>query len=96
MNEQIRHVTTRFGVHVPALLILCECDDPECLERLEVPTRVYDEIRGDEGRFVVIAGHDEDVSERVLASDGYAVVRRAAPVLRLAPSITAHEPLPAA
>ena len=94
MNEQIRHVTTQFGIHLPALLILCECDDPECLERLEVPTRVYDEIRGDEGRFVVIAGHDG--AERVLASDGYAVVRSGAPVLRLAPSITAHEPLPAA
>jgi hypothetical protein len=98
VNAQIRRVAGQFGMQDVDLLVLCECEQPECLERVEVPVAVYDQIQGDGDRFVVRAGHEDAADERVIASDGYSVVRPRGPELRLAPSdpIFAPRPLPAA
>ena len=55
--------------------MLCECEHADCLQRLEVSAQVYEETRRDRDRFLVIAGHVDDDVERVVANDGYAVVR---------------------
>jgi hypothetical protein len=76
VNDQIRNLNARFGVQDSTLLLLCECERPECLERIEVPTLLYDELREDRERFVVLSGHEDSDVERITASpDGYSIVR---------------------
>lgn len=79
------------------LLVLCECERTECLERVEMPLAVYDEVRRANDRFVVLAGHEDAHDERVVASDGYSVVRPRGPDLQLSPHqpLAAPKPLPA-
>jgi hypothetical protein len=40
-----------------------------------VPADLYSEVRHDGERFLVVEGHEDDDVDRVVASDGYAVVR---------------------
>lgn len=78
VNEQIRNVTAGFAVQDSTLLLLCECERPDCLQRVEVPAAVYDELRNDSERFVVVSGHEGAGMERISAGpDGYAIVRAA-------------------
>jgi hypothetical protein len=105
VNEQIARVNAGFGVFDSHYSLLCECERSDCVERLDVPVPVWQELRRSEDRYVVADGH-EDGAERVLASDaGYAVIRASGPELHLvdpgpAPSessaITTPKPLPAA
>jgi hypothetical protein len=75
VNEQIRHSNGSPPGDPASYILLCECERAECLQRLEVPADLYAEVRNDGGRFLVVAGHEDDDVERVVASDGYAVVR---------------------
>lgn len=54
---------------------MCECENADCLGRLEVAASVYEELRDDRERFLVIAGHEDDDVERLAAADGYMIVR---------------------
>lgn len=56
-------------------IVLCECEHADCLQRVEVSAEVYEETRRDRDRFLVLAGHVDDDVERVVATDGYSVVR---------------------
>jgi hypothetical protein len=47
--------------------VLCECGDADCLERVEVPLAIYEEVRQDEDYFLVTPGHEN--GELVLAAD---------------------------
>lgn len=55
--------------------MVCECERAECFDRLEVPAHLYDQVRSDTDRFLVIAGHEDSDAERVVAGDEYSVVR---------------------
>ena len=64
---------------------LCECGDPKCTHRLEVPLEMYDNVRDHPTRFVVRRGHVEPAVEVVVQRrPGYAVVEK---VDRIAASI---------
>ena len=93
MNECICQVNARFGVKTDVYSVLCECDDTECVLRFDVPAGVYDSVRANADRYLVIAGHERPGSERVIVSaDGYSVVAPAPePAFSLGPA-----PLPAA
>jgi hypothetical protein len=56
-------------------LMLCECERSDCLNRLTVPAVVYEEVRRDRNRFLVIAGHEDPGVERLVAGDEYCIVR---------------------
>jgi hypothetical protein len=75
VNEQIRHTNGSLPGDPASYILLCECERADCLQRLEVPADVYAAMRTDWDRFVVLAGHEDDDVERVVASDGYSVVR---------------------
>ena len=77
VNAAIVELEDRFGRngHVS---VLCECGAIGCLERLEVPTNVFDEIRITTKRFLVAPGHvgpggddlvDETPAYRVVETD---------------------------
>jgi hypothetical protein len=71
VNENIAELGERFGLHEETLQLICECGDPACAERIEVPADQYERLHA-EGRRIVAPGHARSgASERHAA---YAVV----------------------
>jgi hypothetical protein len=68
VNAAIVELEERFGRN-GHLSVLCECGTAGCLERLEIPTALYEEVRGDVGRFIVARGHSPDGDDRDSADD---------------------------
>ena len=78
VNERIEELNDSFGP-AEALLILCECGDASCLERLEVSTARYEAVRADPRRFFAAPGHEEPDVERVVEEhEGYNVLEKRA------------------
>jgi hypothetical protein len=56
---------------------MCECADPSCAERLEVPLDEYEQVRKDATTFVLDPDHVRPDIERIVQRRrGYAVVRK--------------------
>jgi hypothetical protein len=56
---------------------ICECGDPGCTERIEVPISEYEQVRQDPARFVVEPGHVKEGIEQVVSRRrGYAVIEK--------------------
>jgi hypothetical protein len=59
------------------LVFVCECADPDCNDRLEVPLVDYEATREDGAQFLVAEGHEVPKYERVLWYRGdYSIVRK--------------------
>jgi hypothetical protein len=76
VNEQVRTLSASQPSAPEALLIICECSDETCTERVSLPVAVYESVRADSRRFVVVPGHDNDFEHVVDRSDGYAIVEK--------------------
>ncbi|HEY3106254.1 MAG TPA: hypothetical protein VGJ49_05610 [Gaiellaceae bacterium] len=75
VNEQIAEAADRFDVE--SARFYCECHDPACGERVDVPLDEYEKVRTKSTRFVHAPGHVERKFERVVARKrGYAVVEK--------------------
>jgi hypothetical protein len=70
VNERIRDVNIRFQVVTGTYHLLCECPGSACVQRLEVPISIYEELRTYEDRFLVGTGHEQPEQERVVAQNG--------------------------
>jgi hypothetical protein len=58
-------------------LFLCECGNPACSEGLELTADALHHLHAENGRFVVLPGHEIPDLETVIdRHDGYLVVRR--------------------
>jgi hypothetical protein len=79
INERIRELAARFGQEPgDPLAFLCECSDETCVERVQLTTEQYDDVRGIPARFVVRPGHEATpLVERVIyRSDAFVIVRK--------------------
>jgi hypothetical protein len=47
---------------------LCECDRPDCYERVKASREEYESVRADATHFIVLAGHEDRRVERVIFS----------------------------
>jgi hypothetical protein len=75
VNERIRGINAEFDVLGESYEVLCECGLDGCVERVEVPARVFEEVRTDGARFLVTRGHEQPEHEHVLSHNGkYAIV----------------------
>jgi hypothetical protein len=75
VNERIAEASERFDSEEAEFM--CECADPGCAERLEVPLEEYEQVREDGTTFLLDPGHIEpDVEKVVEEREGYAVVRK--------------------
>jgi hypothetical protein len=92
VNEGIAEASERFESREAEFL--CECGDPGCTHRIEVPLDVYESVREHPARFLVRRGHQEpEVEEVVKQRRRYAIVEKvdrvaAAVVRRLNPRAT--------
>lgn len=84
VNAAILELEERFGRngHAP---VLCECGAEGCLQRLHVPTDVYEAIRAEAQRFVIAPGHERAGGERVTAEEADYLVVAANAADELAP-----------
>lgn len=69
VNEQIAKLTDSL-VTTSHRLFVCECDDPNCAESLEITEAEYADVRADGTRFVVLPGHQHPEVERVVGGNG--------------------------
>jgi hypothetical protein len=75
VNERIAETAEQSGAETP--VFVCECADPDCQHRLEVPLDEYEDVRDDATRFIVAEGHEEPGYERVVRRRrGYAIVQK--------------------
>ena len=57
--------------------VFCECGRVRCASRLQIEIGAYDGLRELPRRFVVLAGHEDDRAEQMIARrNGYVVVER--------------------
>ena len=64
VNERIAASSERAGA--ASTDIVCECPDPTCAERMDVPLDEYGDVRERPTRFRVRPGHEDDSVARVV------------------------------
>lgn len=77
VNEQVRSLADR-QQSAPAeeLLIICECSDDRCTERVALPLAAYEAVRANPRRFVVVTGHENDFERVVERFGSYSIVEK--------------------
>jgi hypothetical protein len=76
VNERIEGVSTMLD-RDDEMQFLCECDDPECLEKVSATRGEYEAIRAVATHFVVLPGHvDPDIEHVVQDSGRFFVVEK--------------------
>jgi hypothetical protein len=78
VNEEVEELQRGMAaVSDDRMHIVCECGNINCVERLVVPIRKYEEIRSDSALFFIVPGHEKpDVEDVVEDVGAYAVVRK--------------------
>jgi hypothetical protein len=77
VNERINDLAENFGLEDQPLDLVCECGDPECVERISMSRAEYEELRSEPTHFAVHASHVQpDVEDVVARRNGYLVVRK--------------------
>ena len=72
LNEEIRSIAAD-----EELVVVCECVNDDCVERLVVPVELYEAVRRFPTRFLVKEGHVAgDVEGEVESRDGVVVVEK--------------------
>jgi hypothetical protein len=75
VNDGIKEAADRFDS--TSAEFVCECGDPNCTDRIEVPLEEYDEVRDEPTRFVVGPGHVMGPIEKVVERRRrYAVIEK--------------------
>lgn len=77
VNEQVRSLAGR-PESTPAeeLMIICECSDDRCTDRVSLTLAAYEAVRANPRRFLVVPGHDNDFERIVQRADGYSIVEK--------------------
>jgi hypothetical protein len=64
VNERIATAADQFGGEEAEFV--CECADPKCVERVEVPLEVYEGVRAEPTTFILANGHEDEAIETVV------------------------------
>jgi hypothetical protein len=80
VNERVEELHDRLESQ-DAIDFVCECADDACTERIVVPPHLYERVRSDPRRFLVVPGHERPELEHVVGEDqGFLVVEKDTPV----------------
>jgi hypothetical protein len=64
VNERIAENARRFDAG--STEFICECDDPQCTERIEATLEEYEDVRANGARFLIAPGHRDSTIELVV------------------------------
>jgi hypothetical protein len=83
VNERIRAVNAAFAAFTDNFEVFCECGARNCLERVDVPAKVYEDVLSGP-RSLVKAGHESPGHGVVVAGSGgsYVVIEADASLRR--------------
>jgi hypothetical protein len=74
LNEKLEHQTDGSD---DTLIVVCECSDEDCAQRLELTRREYEAARSEPVLFVVFHGHvDPEIEEVISRTERYELVRK--------------------
>jgi hypothetical protein len=77
VNERIEALAETFEIQTQPLDLICECGDPDCVERISMTPKAYEEIRSDAHLFAVYPGHEADDVEKIVSKrKGYDIVAK--------------------
>ena len=77
VNERIETFSTNLPADDPTMELLCECDDSDCHEPVNITRAEYESVRADPTQFVVLPGHENgDVERVVVTNERYLVVEK--------------------
>jgi hypothetical protein len=77
VNERIKDLAENFGLDDQPLDLVCECGDPNCVERISLSRSEYESLRADPTLFAVHVGHVQpEVEDLVDQRAAYDVVRK--------------------
>lgn len=77
VNEQAQRLGDQWRPAGEPTQFVCECADTACLERIAVPTEIYEQVRANPRRFLVRPGHQHpELETLVTANDDYLVVEK--------------------
>ena len=77
MNEAIEQQALRFGGIDDEYEFVCECSSTECVERVTLTLRQYEQVRAEGARFVLAPGHaDPEVELVVHRAEDHQVVEK--------------------
>lgn len=76
-NERIRDVNETFATLTDKLVLVCECGDGTCAEKISMTPDEYEAVRRESAHFVIVPGHEiPDVEEVIAHHDQYSVVSK--------------------
>jgi hypothetical protein len=77
VNESIEQQALRFGGIDDEYDFICECSSVECVEKVTLTLREYEQIRAEGTRFVLVPGHADPTLELVVhRTAGHDVVEK--------------------
>src|SRR5215211_1677773 len=77
MDERIEDLNQSFATITDKLVLVCECGDGKCVDKISMSPAAYEELRADATHFAIVPGHEiSDVEQVVARRDGYHVVRK--------------------
>jgi hypothetical protein len=77
VNERIEILARVVADDGAMMEYLCECDRPECYERVRATRSEYESVRADATHFIVLPGHEDRRVERVaLSNERFMVVEK--------------------
>ena len=68
VNEAIEQQALRFGGIEDEYEFVCECSSTECVQRVTLTLRQYEQVRAEGTRFVLAPGHADPEVEQVVHS----------------------------
>jgi len=81
VNERVASTSRRFDSDDASFV--CECDDPQCTERVRATLAEYEVVRADGARFLVAPGHENNEVEDVRGrGTGFSLVEKVKPLVR--------------
>jgi hypothetical protein len=88
-NERIRDLNQAFATVTNELVLVCECGDGNCAEKISMTPGAYEELRSDSAHFAVVPGHEiPDVESVIARREHYEVVRKNEGVPRKVAEVT--------
>jgi hypothetical protein len=76
-NERIEELNQTFATFTDRLLLVCECGDGACAEKISMSPAEYEELRSEASHFAIVPGHEiPDVEKVVAHREGYDVVSK--------------------
>jgi hypothetical protein len=77
VNERIETVSQAVPQDDAMMEYLCECDRPDCYDKVKATREEYESVRAEATHFIVLPGHDDPTVERVaLANERFMIVEK--------------------